>query len=207
MKNLKTIILVLFALGACKLSGQSLSKTGNYFGDQIVVDSTSTIMLPVLYDINIFSSSKMGFWGDYYANIIFYNFKADSSKKLFPKDTYINSFNEDKYYSNNPISKNISKKHVLYRVHNIDHNKNSKIDQKDPSILYVSDRNGDHLIALTTENENVISYVIYNKEDFALIKIQRDSNKDQDFDSDDNDFYYVKLDLKTLKFGNKIEIK
>ena len=40
----------------------------------------------------------------------------------------------------------------------------------------------------------------------ALIKIQRDLNNDNNFTSKDSDFYYIKIDLTTLTFGNKIEL-
>ncbi|MFY7734463.1 MAG: hypothetical protein ACOVSR_13335 [Bacteroidia bacterium] len=40
-----------------------------------------------------------------------------------------------------------------------------------------------------------------------MIKIQRDANDDRNFRNSENDYYYIKLDLKTLTFGKKIEIK
>ena len=98
-------------------------------------------------------------------------------------------------------------KAIFYRVKNIDHNKSGRIDNNDPTILYTSDIQGNNLRSLTTENENVVAVDIFEKQDFALIKIQRDQDNDGDFEANDKDFYFVKLDLKTFTFGNKIETK
>jgi hypothetical protein len=92
-------------------------------------------------------------------------------------------------------------------VSNIDHNHNGKIDSDDPSMLYVSDTRGKELKVLTTENENVVNIDLFEKQNFALIKIQRDSNNDGEYNWKDNSFYFLKLDLTTLTFGNKIETK
>jgi len=206
MKYWINIILTIAILSNLNSFGQNSSKIVNYFGDQLVVDTTTTIIIPVLYHSSIFSSSKMEFFGDYYANILFYNFQIDSVKKLFPKNSYIVSFCENKYYKNNPLTRNLTESHIFYRVYNVDHNKNGRIDEKDPAILYISDKNGDNLIALTNENQNVVSFTIYEKNDFALVKIQRDITNDLNFDDKDIEYYYVRLNLKTMKFERKIEL-
>jgi hypothetical protein len=71
---------------------------------------------------------------------------------------------------------------------NVDRNKNDKIDSEDPSILYVSDRHGNQLKALTSAEENVVDFHIYEFQNFALVKIQRDANADGSFSSKDTDF-------------------
>ncbi|SDD40367.1 hypothetical protein SAMN05216323_11741 [Williamwhitmania taraxaci] len=73
-------------------------------------------------------------------------------------------------------------------------------------ILYVSDKKGNGLKPITSNYENAISIDIYDKQGFALIKLQRDLDKDNDFESDDKDYYYIRLDLNTITLGNKIEI-
>jgi hypothetical protein len=40
-----------------------------------------------------------------------------------------------------------------------------------------------------------------------MMKVQRDQNNDRNFDHRDKDFYYIKLDLKTLKLGKRIEVE
>lgn len=36
--------------------------------------------------------------------------------------------------------------------------------------------------------------------------MQRDMDKDNDFEYNDKEFYYIRLNLKTLELGGKIEI-
>jgi hypothetical protein len=173
-----------------------------------MTDTTSTLIIPVMYNLKLFSSNKLGILNNYYANIIFYNFITDSSKKLFDKNTYIENFViYNNYYERKPINKNITSHCIFYKVYNVDFDKNGRIDLNDPAILYVSDKEGKNLKALTTPNENVVSVDIFDKQDFALIKMQRDADNDHDFEIGDRDYYLVKVDLKTLTLGNKIELK
>ena len=86
--NLKQhLMFSFFVLTAINALGQKGSKMAQYFGDPIVVDSSSTIIIPTLYNSDFLSSNKIALWGDFYANIIFYDFKTDSYKKLFESDT------------------------------------------------------------------------------------------------------------------------
>lgn len=203
-------ILAFFALTVYNSFGQKSSKIAYYFGDPIVVDSSSTVIIPTRYNTDFLSSNKIALWGDFYANIIFYNFITDNHKKLFDKDTYIVGFSNHYYsyrYDTKQQNNNFTSQWLFYRVKNVDHNKSGRIDNNDPAILYVSDIHGDNLKALTTENESVVSIDIFEKQNFALLKIQRDLDNDGDFETEDKDFYFVKLDLTTLTFGNKIETK
>jgi hypothetical protein len=180
------------------------------FGKLIITDSASTIIIPTVYDVPLFTSNKLASGGNYYSNIIFYNFKTDSSKKLFTNDVYIVSFNKSDYYPYNPNKKpenNISSNYIFYSVMNFDRNKNNKIDSDDPTILYVSGTHGENIKPLTSQDENVVDFQIYEKQNIAMIKVQRDLNGDGDFTFKDTDYYYVKLDLTTLTFGQKIELK
>ena len=205
-KNL--LVLTIWMLSTNLFIGQVSSKVTRDFGNPIISDSSSTFIIPTVYNAGLFTSNKLAFWGDFYSNIIFYNFKTDSSKKLFEKDTYIVSLNPVRYsyFSERKPNSSITAHWVFYRVMNVDKNKDNKIDNDDPAILYVSDTHGNNLKPLTTDNENVVSIDIYEKQNMALVKIQRDFNRDGSFTSKDTDYYYVKLDFSTLSFGNKIEI-
>ena len=200
-----TIILV-----SLQISAQTSSKMTRDFGRPIITDSASTIIIPTVYDVPLFTSNKLALWGNFYSNIIFYNFKTDSSKKLFPNDVYIVSFDKSDYYSYNSNKKpetNISSNWIFYRVMNFDRNKNNKIDGDDPAILYVSGTHGENIKPLTSQDENVVDFQIYERQNIAMLKVQRDLNGDGDFTAKDTDYYYVKLDLTTLTFGQKIELK
>lgn len=190
---------------------QKSEKAGRYFTDPIIVDSTSTIMIPTRYDADLFTSNKIVLWNDYYANILFYNFQTDSTKKLFAKDTFIKGFSNyySSFYPNENNAKLLSQSSnwIFYFVKESDYNGSGRIDEDDPSILYISDKYGNNLKALTAPNENAESIKIFEKQGFALIKIQRDLNGDLKFETKDKDYYFIRFDLSKLTFGKKIEIK
>lgn len=202
------LFLVITSLSAISVKGQG-SKGQNYLSNPIFVDSASTIIIPIKIESSMFSSAKLNLT-DHYSNIIFYDLQSDSSKLLFKNDTYIRGY-ESEYRNNNTGRKerlgNESTQWLFYFVKSNDYNKNSKIDTDDPYILYVSDKKGNDLKSLTVNNENAVAIFIYDKQGYALIKMQRDLDKDADFDSDDTDYYYQRIDLNNLTLGNKIEIK
>lgn len=208
MKMKIKITILSFLLFHSMVSLAQSSKFGDSFADPIMIDSNSTIMIPTRYNSDLFASSKMTFWGDFYSNILFYDFTSDTYTKLFEKDTYIFGFQSYNYRNDqsNEI-KNIGSEIILYRVKSMDYNGNSKIDNNDPAIVYVSDLKGKNLRALTNPSENAVEINLYKDQNFALIKMQRDVDGDKDFGIEDKSFYYVKLDLATLTFGNKIEVK
>lgn len=202
----KIIFQALFLFQA--IASFSQSKYGDQFSDPIMIDSNSTVLIPTRYNSDFLASSKMTFWGDFYANILFYDFTTDTYTKLFEKDTYIFGFQSYNYRTeqSNEI-KNVTSDLILYRVKSMDYNGNGKIDNNDPAIVYVSDLKGKNLKALTTSSENAVEINLYKDQNFALIKMQRDLDGDKDFEIEDKSYYYIKLDLKTLTFGNKIEVK
>jgi len=201
----------IFILISLSVFGQKSDKLPRFFADPIIADSSSTLMIPTRYNADLLTSSKIALWNDYYANIIFYDFKTDSSKRLFKDDTFIKGFTNDynSYYRYERTNKpeNISSKWIFYFVKPTDYDKSGRVDNDDPSILFVSDKYGNGLKAITPANESAVSIDIFDKQGIALIKMQRDLDKDNDFESDDKDFYYIRLDLNTITLGNKIEIK
>ena len=201
----KNISLLLFILISNSIFSQI--KDDTYFSNPIIADSLSSLMIPIQFDFGILNSSKLS-GTDYYSNILFYNFLQDSTKRLFNNDTYIKGFKKENYYYNRDKEEkpdNITSKWIFYFVKSNDYNKNGKIDNDDPYTLFVSDKNGNALKSLTPQNENAVSIHIYEKQGFALIKMQRDLDKDEDFESDDKDFYYLRLNLNSLTLEKKIE--
>ena len=207
----KFIIVIGFAFLSNIAWSQKAGKSPQYFGDPILTDSLSTIFIPTRYSQELLSANKIALWGNYYSNILVYDYKTDNYKKLFLSDTYVEAFKErqrfrDDIVKDNRLS-NITDNWVFLLVKNLDYNENGKIDEDDPSILFVSTIKGEDLKALTTETINVVSIDIYNEQGFGLIKFQRDTNNDKSFKKEDNDFYFKKISLSSLIFGSAIEIK
>lgn len=202
---------LLFILGLIVLATNGYSQKGaaGIFGEPILTDSLSTVFIPIRYNQEFLSSNKIALWNDYYANIIIYNSNTDSYKKLFDKDTYIKSLKDNYSYAtrNYERPKNITTKWIFLLVKTTDTNKNGRIDEKDPSVLFAVSVNGQTIKQLTDETENVISVEIYDEQGFGLFKIQRDSDNDKSFKTEDKDFYYRKITLTDLTLGKEIEIK
>jgi len=193
-----------------QLCGQPSAKDSEYFAEPIMMDSLSTMFIPVLYNAKLFSSEKIAVFGNYYANIIVYDFKLDQYRRLFPHNTFIEPIITNDYsYVDKMLqrTKNISKDWVFLSVKSVDYTGNGKIDELDPTVLYASTRNGTGLKRLTPENEHVISLQLFEKQGFALIKLLRDSDGDRSFRAMDKISYYLKIDLKTLELGHPIEVQ
>jgi hypothetical protein len=171
-----------------------------YLGDPMIVDdsNSSMLMVPVFYRLfGIRSGNDLK--ETHYANILFYNSQSDSIKRLFEEDTYIKPIQLDENPNYVYQKSYFSKKWIFYFVKSSDYNRNGRMDVDDPYILYVSDKNGNGLKALTASNENVISIDIFEKQGCALIKMQKDVNGNEKFgNNEDRDYHYLRLDLNTL---------
>lgn len=183
---------------------------GRIFDDPMIIDSSSIMLIPYRYEAELFASNKAMTWGNYFANIIVYDFKNDSYKKIFPQDTYI-LMPQTNYYARpanvRPNYPYVTQKWIFYLVRNSDYNQNGKIDEKDPMVLFVSDRQGTGLRPVTPEHESIINLTLFESPGFALLKVQRDKNKDREFKSEDNNHYLIRLDLSDLHLGNPIEFE
>jgi len=198
-------ILTVWATGASAQKG-----TGRSLGEPVLTDTLSTMFIPSRYNETLFTSNKLASWGNYYANIVAYDFKKDTYKKLFEKDTFIEAFtsgNTYHSYSSRIESKiiNLTANWVFLLVKTKDTNRSGRIDEKDASVLFAVSTKGDKLKQLTEENENVESFTTYEKQGFVLVKFQRDSDNDGSFKAEDKDSYLRKLNLKDLTWGNVIE--
>lgn len=209
MKKITLSILVsLFALvqqGVCQRV-----KSVQYVGEAIMTDSSSTLFIPIRYHEDFLSSNKLMFGNDYYANFLVYNFTTDSYKKLFETDTFIEAFKGNTSFhlfgSTDSKQRNITHDWVFLFVKSTDHNGNGKVDENDPSVLYMTTVKGENLKRITEETENVVSVQLFEEEGFALIRFQRDVNADKLFKREDREFYFRKISLTDLTLGKKISI-
>jgi uncharacterized protein YkuJ len=157
----------------------------------------------------LLSSNKIAFWREYYANIIVYNYKTDVCKKLFEKDVFIEGIRNDNYYNlhNNVKINNLTQNWVFLFVKLNNTNKDKRVDENDPSVLFAVSTDGERLKQLNEENENVTGLENFERQGFVLIRIQKDSDGNQSFTAADKEFYYKKINLADLSSGNNIEIK
>ncbi|WP_276371487.1 hypothetical protein [Chryseolinea sp. H1M3-3] len=200
-------------LGLAIFTSDGLCQKGpaKYFGEPILTDSASTLFIPTRYNEEFLSSNKIAFWGGYYANIVAYNFQTDTYRKIFDKDTFIEAVRNSNSYSYGTrtadVLKNLTKRWIFLLVKLKDTNNSGRIDEKDPSILFAVSTDGQTLKQLTDQTENVISFENFEKQGFLLIKIQRDTNNDKSFKTEDKELYFKKINLIDLAFGKAIEIE
>ncbi|HYG02954.1 MAG TPA: hypothetical protein VD927_10955 [Chryseosolibacter sp.] len=203
-------LLLTFLLASALLATDAFCQKGpaRYFGKPILTDSLSTVFIPTRYNEEFLSSNKIAFWGDYYANIVAYNFQTDTYKKIFEKDGFIEAIEYDGFtMRTTQKSENITKKWVFLLVKMIDTNNSGRIDEKDPSLLFAVSPDGQTINQLTDEKESVVSLKNFEKQGFVLIKIQKDTNNDKEFRSNENEYFFRKINLSDLTSGNAIEIK
>jgi hypothetical protein len=206
----KTVTTLLLGLTILTTDGLCQKGPARYFGEPILTDSLSTLFIPTRYNEEFLSSNKIALWGDYYANIVAYNFQTDTYKKVFDKDTYIESLRSNNYsYATRTADKikNITGKWIFLLVKPKDTNNSGRVDEKDPSVLFAVSPDGQNLKQLTDETENVVSFDNFEKQGFLLIKIQRDSDNDKSFKTEDKEFYFKKVNLTDLTLGKGIETK
>lgn len=205
--NKISIATLLVASVLISVQGQD-KKNPRYFDEPIWTDSTSTLFLPVRYNEGLASNNKIAVWENYYANMVVYDFQQDTYKRLFDKDTFIISLiNTKSYVDYRPVNKSITDKWVFMLVKHSDYNENGRVDEKDPSVLFAVTKKGESLKPITDTAENVISFRIYEKQGFALLCMQRDSNGDGYFKEEDREFFFRKVNLTDLSLGKIIDVR
>ncbi len=205
---MKHILLIIFLAVSVLTQAQRSYKNENSLGSPILTDSASTLFIPVLYNEQLLSSNKLAVWGSYYANLIVYNFVTDTSKKLFEGETFVKFARDDDSYSYGqhksvPL---VQANRIFLLVKQTDTNGSGRIDEQDASVLYTISPTGENLQALSTGKDHVMDIQIFAHAHFALVTLQRDSNRDGVFNHKDQ-YYYRKLDLKKLQWGREIKLE
>jgi hypothetical protein len=95
---------------------------------------------------------------------------------------------------------------IFLLVKQTDTNGSGRIDEQDASVLYTISPTGENLQALSTGKDHVMGIQVYAHAHFALVTLQRDSNRDGVFNQKDQ-YYYRKLDLKKLQWGREIKLE
>lgn len=202
MKNLFTLILF------CQLNhwgyGQESKSDAKYFGNPIMVDSSNTLLIPILYHIDFNNSSKIGVFSDHYANILVSKTDSTAGQLLFKENVFIVPLksNQDQFYYSKfgtyKSMQSFSSNWIFYLVKDSDYNENGKIDRKDPTKLYITDLNGKNLKQITANNEHVIDYAVYEKQELVILKIKKLDPLSSTQDRRKKDFYYLFLNHATM---------
>jgi hypothetical protein len=205
---MKPIIILLFAT-ACFATAFSQDLSKKYvqrLDAPFMLDSASTMFFPVSFGQSILSNPKLALDG-YSANLLVYDFTKDSYRSLFDKDTFVKRLLPYPVHGNRyPRNKTENKKWLFLLVKPADTNSNGRMDDNDASVAYVTDARGENLRALTTSDVNVVDITFYDKQGFALLNIQRDTDGDKSFKYEDKVYYYQKVDLNDLSVGKPIEV-
>ena len=160
------------------------------YADLTFIDSTNQILLPITtqrnYKRKMYSSNDYG-TEDYpqYWNILFFNSENDTSNLLTQSKFNISSF-DCNIENTGPILKNS----ILYRIGDVDYNKDKRINYNDPLHLFISKIDGSELTRLSPINENLESYRIVPNSDKIIFRTKRDIDSDLDFDNEDELIWY-----------------
>lgn len=202
MKNLFTLIL--FCLLSHWSYCQESKMDAKYFGNPIMVDSSNTLLIPILYNIDFNNSNKIGVFSDHYANILVSKADSTAGQLLFKEEVFIVplKLNQDQFYYSKfgtyKSMQSFSSNWIFYLVKDSDYNENGKIDRKDPTKLYITDLNGKGLKQITANNEHVIDYAVYEKQELVILKIKKLDPLSSAQDRRKKDFYYLFLNHATM---------
>ncbi len=160
----------------------------------VFIDSTSQVLLPITTQhserkkiLSRYSSDEYS-WTDYprYWNILFYNKSSNQTRLLTESKMRITD-----YAVNIKETGAILSKSILYKIGDIDYNKDKKLNNDDPEHLFISKTDGTELKRLSPKNEYLISYTLIPNSDQIVIETIRDTNSDLEFKLDDEKIWYL----------------
>lgn len=169
------------------------------YAKPVFIDSTPHILLPITTQL---AERKKAFsrynsdgysWADYpkYWNILFYNKSSNQTRLLTESKMRITD-----YVVNIKETGEILSKSILYKIGDIDYNKDKKLNHDDPEHLFISNTDGTQLKRLSPKNEDLVSYTLIPNSDQILIETIRDTDSDLEFKPDDEKIWYL-IDLSS----------
>ena len=165
----------------------------------IVLDSTEQILIPISTKLleRRKSFSKNSYYSDNfprYWNILFYNRSNGKTKLLTENKFRISGIYVKKRQNKFSETKTVLNGKILYKISDIDYNKDRKLNNHDPEFLFVSELDGTKLKRISPINEDLIYYEVLPKSKEIIIKTMRDVNNDSIFnDKDDQIWYKTKI--------------
>jgi hypothetical protein len=228
MKNIVFFLIVSLAFVSCKKEEQEKPKviyeTQSKSPAKPQIDTTKVIIadLPIqmegtnmlifpVGDLNFFKKQGYGKsdknisytisnYGEYEItgyldNLKFQEIGKDTIYSLTDKSVLIQSAT----YLKNHADK--TKHHLLvYALHDLDTNKDNKLDTNDIKSLYISSINGENLTKLTEDYQELIDWKYLPAKNGIYFRTVEDTNKNGEFDSADKIIYsFVDLNSKEFK--------
>lgn len=186
----------------------SLKASHILFAEPVIIDSTHFIIYPLILERTTYTDSygssgggeKTSYW-----NLIFYNAETSQQHLLTDKKILIYSINigsasssSSSYNDEWTNGINILKSNIIYTVVSKDYNLNNKLDQDDPSYLYISDKKGESFRQVSPDDCNIISWDVVKGTSKIIMQGKKDDNGDKKFDENDSIIPLV-VDLTRMK--------
>lgn len=158
------------------------------------LEASDYVMFPMTTGISIESKRKLNSNYSSYAslkynnwwNMLFYNQQNHTTRLLTEE-----KFQIDRFSTNFKDAGAVLNQSILYLLSEDNYPKNREKNLRDPSILYISDKSGQHLNRLSPINENVYDFTLIPKTDKILVRTKRDENQDSLFNIYDPSFLYI----------------
>lgn len=143
------------------------------------------------------SYSKEGGEGMMYWNIIFHNYKTGENTLLEPeRKILIGGYNlnsgyyDSKSYSSGKVETYKQSPYIFYTIYTDDYNGDKKLGTSDPAYFYISNADGTGFKQLSPQGVSITQKNFPKNNPFLLLSGMRDSNKDKNFNADDEQVYY-----------------
>lgn len=120
----------------------------------------------------------------YFWNIMFFNSKSNNYYLLTKDKILIESFNEE-YYDDTKTVSTYKTNYIFYTAKSLDYNKDKLLNDKDPSYLFVSDKEGMNFKQLSPDNYHLSNWKYIKSTNKVIFTASKDSDKNSLFDDKD----------------------
>ena len=170
-----------------------LTKFDFKYENAILIDSTDQMLIPLTTN-QIQEGRKKKFSSQGYSsnsfprfwNIIFYNKRTGVTKVLTKDKTRISRIHANR----SKMENNTMKNKILYELTQTDYNQDGRLNSMDPEFLYASDLNGNKLVRVSPDNEDLKHFDVMPDANQIILRTLRDTNQDSIFNRDDESILY-----------------
>lgn len=161
------------------------------FAEPEILDSSNIIIYPLILEKESYGKSygsSSGGQRTSYWNLIFYNTETQNQSLLtMDKKILIYSMNFGSSSSSSSSADiwtdgiNVFKENIIYTAVARDYNSNKKLEQDDPTYLFVSNREGINFRQISPDNYNISSWEVVKGTTKVIMQGQKDDNGDKIF--------------------------